>query len=176
MSLEDLRGKVKACVEQAIQKNGFDLPSEDQKKRLVNHIVNDVMVLLYESLGDTGGRLTVFTEGSARENVRVLWRGKPLLSLTEHYVITEEQIAVVSGLFGKDYEHFELIRVQDIDFDQSFFERLLGIGDIYIRGSNPSRESITLRNIREPHQVYEILRKAWLAARKKYGLVFREEM
>jgi len=31
-------------------------------------------------------------------------------------------------------------------------------------------------NIRDPNEVYELVRKAWLAARKKYGLSFREEM
>jgi len=33
-----------------------------------------------------------------------------------------------------------------------------------------------MRNIKDPQEVYETLRKAWLAARKSYGLMFREEM
>jgi hypothetical protein len=33
-----------------------------------------------------------------------------------------------------------------------------------------------LRNVRDPEQVYEILRRAWLDSRKRHGLEFREFM
>jgi hypothetical protein len=66
--------------------------------------------------------------------------------------------------------------VQDIDIVQNVSERILGIGDILIKGADQSSPSVVLRNIHDPQEVYELLRKAWLAARKKYGLIFREEM
>jgi len=94
----------------------------------------------------------------------------------ESYTITNERIKIIKGLIGKDIENFELIRVQDIDIEQKVGERVLGIGDIIIKGADQSSPTITLRNIKDPQEVYELLRKAWLNARKKYGLIFREEM
>jgi hypothetical protein len=73
-------------------------------------------------------------------------------------------------------ENFELIRMQDIDFKQNMGERMLGFGDIYIRGQDPSNPAVVLRNVPKPEEVYEILRRAWLEARKRHGLQFREYM
>ncbi len=107
---------------------------------------------------------------------KVIWEGSPFLSLVEFYTLTNERIKVVKGLIGKDIENFELIRVQDIDISQNFSERIMGIGDITITGADSSNPKMVLRNIQQSQEVYELLRKSWLAARKKYGLIFREEM
>ncbi|MCZ7666142.1 MAG: hypothetical protein M5U34_02300 [Chloroflexi bacterium] len=53
---------------------------------------------------------------------------------------------------------------------------MINIGDISIKSQNPSRPHITLRNIKDPETVYEILRKAILHARKRHGFTYREEM
>jgi uncharacterized membrane protein YdbT with pleckstrin-like domain len=79
-------------------------------------------------------------------------------------------------MFGKDIENVELIRLQDIDISQNLSERIFNIGDIQIRSADASQPLIILRNVSQPQEVYELLRRAWLAARKRYGLQFREEM
>jgi hypothetical protein len=33
-----------------------------------------------------------------------------------------------------------------------------------------------MNNVKDPEQVSQIIRKAWLDARKRYGVRFREEM
>ena len=55
-------------------------------------------------------------------------------------------------------------------------ERVLGIGDVNIRGQDPSNPAIVLRNVPKPEEVYETLRRAWLESRKRHGLQFREYM
>lgn len=177
MELEQVRNKVKAAAWQAIAQSGVNLlsiSSEDQNK-LVDAITAQMLVVMDEVIGsDADDQIPQI--GVTSDDEQILWKGRPLLSLVEYYVITNERIKVVRGLLGKDYENYELIRIQDIDFGQSVGERILDIGDIRVRGADPSHAEIILRNIRNPHEVYELLRKAWLAARKKYGLIFREEM
>jgi hypothetical protein len=177
MELEQVRNKVKAAAWQAIAQSGVNLSpisSEDQNK-LVDAIAAQMLVVMDDVIGsDTDDQLWQVAETSDDE--QILWKGRPLLSLVEYYVITNERIKVVKGLLGKEYDNYELIRVQDIDFAQSMGERILDVGDIRIKGADPSHAEIVLRNIKNPHEVYELLRKAWLAARKKYGLIFREEM
>jgi hypothetical protein len=107
---------------------------------------------------------------------KIIWEGRPFLSLVESYILTTERVKVIKGLVGRDIENFELIRVQDIDVTQTAGERMLGIGDIHIVGADRSTPAIVLRNITDPQAVYEVLRKAWLTSRKNYGLMFREEM
>ena len=101
---------------------------------------------------------------------------KSRLALVESYVVTTERIKVVKGLLSRDVENFELIRIQDIDLSQGMGERMLGIGDITIRGQDASKPTLVLRNIPKPEELYETLRRAWLEARKRYGLQFREYM
>jgi uncharacterized membrane protein YdbT with pleckstrin-like domain len=83
------------------------------------------------------------------------------MSLVEKYILTNERIKIVHGLLSRQVENFELVRVQDIDFKQNVGERVLGIGDISIRGHDPSTPEITLRNIQNPEEVYEKMRRAW---------------
>lgn len=106
----------------------------------------------------------------------VLWQGRPFLSLVLEYTITDERVRITEGLLGKRRENIELVRVQDMDYSQTFSERLLNLGDITIRSHDSSHPQIVLKNVKEPEQVYEILRRAVLHARKKHGFTYREEM
>jgi uncharacterized membrane protein YdbT with pleckstrin-like domain len=107
---------------------------------------------------------------------QVLWKGRPFLSVATYYTITDERIKIRSGLLGKSYEYIELIRVQDVDFEQSFSERLLKLGDITVRSHDASHPEIILENVRDPQGVYEIIRKALKQVRKDNNFSYREEM
>jgi len=106
----------------------------------------------------------------------LLWEGRPFLSLVESYQLTSERVKIITGLVSRHVENFELIRVQDIDFKQGVSERILNIGDVTIRGHDPSDPVVVLRNVSKPEEVYETMRRAWLEARKRHGLQFREFM
>mgnify|MGYP002682390160 CR=1 FL=1 len=146
----------------------------EQQARLVDAVADEGLAMVNEILDEAAraekGNVTL--EGEEQ----IIWEGRPFLSLVESYMITSERVKISKGLLGKDYENFELIRIQDIDVSRGLGERMLGLGDIQIKGADPSTPEIVLRNIKDPTAVYEALRKAWLAARKRYGLIFREEM
>jgi hypothetical protein len=107
---------------------------------------------------------------------KVLWEGRPFLSISTQYVITSQRVRIIEGVLGKEREDIELVRVQDIDQSQSVSERMLGLGDITIRSHDRSHPEVILRNVKNPQEVHEILRKAVLKAREKYRFTFREEM
>ena len=54
--------------------------------------------------------------------------------------------------------------------------RALGIGDVVISSADPSKPHAVLRNVRDPENVHEILRRAMLDARKRYRYSVQEEM
>lgn len=176
MSIEQYRSRVKSAVWKAISNSGSDIsgmPAEQQAK-MVDLIAEESLGVLNEIMDD------VYQQESGKPELAgeevIIWKGRPFLSLVESYIITSERIKISKGFIGKDYENFELVRIQDIDVSQAIGERMIGLGDIHIRGADPSTPVVTLRNIDNPNEVYELLRKAWLAARKRYGLIFREEM
>lgn len=178
MSIEQYRAKVKSGVWQAIAQSKVDLstlPAEEQSK-LVDSISDQMLVAVNDLLEEQAAPQLQKPPVDLNDDEQVVWEGKPFLSLVEYYVITTDRIKISKGLLGKNYENYELIRVQDIDVNQGFSERILGIGDLTITGADPSLPQVVLRNVKDPRNVYEITRKAWLAARKKYGLIFREDM
>jgi hypothetical protein len=180
MAIEKTRAQIVGSIWQAIAQSDVDLTSipHAQQEQLVNKITDNVMMAM-DAMLDDFSESQPEGEPSGEEvegDEKVLWKGRPFMSLVANYVITSERIKVIRGLLSRDVENFELIRVQDIDFNQGVSERMLGIGDITIQGQDPSQSKLTLRNVKKPEQVYEILRKAWLDARKRYGLQFREYM
>ncbi len=176
MSLEQSRSRVVASIWQSIAQSGVDLTAvpQEQQQKLVATIADNVLVTMDALLDEIPQAEAEPEEDELGE--KILWRGRPFLSLVETYTLTNERIKIVRGLVSRDVENFELIRVQDIDLKQNVGERMLGIGDIAIRGQDASRPVITLRNIAKPEEVYETLRRAWLEARKRHGLQFREYM
>jgi hypothetical protein len=186
MSIDKIHSQIITAIWQAVAQSGVDLSTitnPDQEK-LVNQIAEKVMIamdsLLEESTIEGNAVPAQKAEapsGTTEEDgEEVLWEGRPFLSLVETYTLTSERLKITHGLLSRHVENYELIRIQDIDLKQGVSERILGVGDINIRGQDPSDPEIILRNVKKPGEVYELLRKAWLAARKRYGLQFREYM
>jgi hypothetical protein len=177
MAIEQTRAQVISSIWQAIAQSEVNLSAvpREQQEKLVGKIADNVMMTIDAMLEPAPAQAEAQpTEDEQAE--RVLWQGRPFLSMVESYIITSERIKIVRGLLSRGVENFELIRIQDIDMKQGLNERILGIGDIVIRGQDPSNPEIILRNIPKPNDVYELLRRAWLDARKRYGLQFREYM
>ncbi len=174
MNLDQNRARVIAAVWQAIAQSGVDLSSvpRDQQDRLVAAIADTLLPTVNQMLDEVAPRVSAEVSGEER----VLWEGRPFLSITERYVLTTERVRIYRGLIGRSIDDIELVRLQDIDFTQNAGERMFGIGDIHLRGADPSTPEVTLRNVHQPEEVRELIRRAWLDARKRYGVSFREHM
>jgi len=179
MDLQKIRAELIGTIWQALAQSEVDLsavPAEQQEK-LVKNIADKVLVSLDKILDqeiETSAEVPAEAEDDQEE--RILWQGRPFLSLVERYTLTTERLKISRGMVGRQVENFELIRMQDIDYKQNVAERVTNLGDIIIKGQDASNPEIILRNIGNPEDVYEILRKAWLEARKRHGLQFREYM
>lgn len=182
MTIDEARARIKARVWQTLAKSDLDIKNlpESDLEELVE-IVTDAALLEIDS--EIGKSLEPAKEetkaGDAEgdeDGERVLWEGRPFLSVTTRYVITNERVRLIEGLLGKEREDIELVRIQDIDQKQSMGDRLLNLGDITLHSHDPSHPTAVLRNVKEPETVHEILRRAVLAAREKHGLRYREEM
>lgn len=174
MTLEQNRARVVAAVWQAIAQSGVDLSSvpRDQQDRLVAAIADNLLPAVNQMLDEVAPPVSAEVSGDER----ILWEGRPFLSITERYVLTTERVRIYRGLIGRSVDDIELVRLQDIDFTQNAGERILGIGDIHLRGADVSTPETTLRNVHQPEEVRELIRRAWLDARKRYGVSFREQM
>ena len=182
MSIKEEKHRINTRVWKAIAQSGLDLSSlpENDLEALVEIVTDAVLLEVDEELNGSletsrDGHDQYISEGfDSGENV--LWKGRPFLSISTEYVITNERIRIFTGLLGKNRVDVELIRVQDIDQKQTLRERLLSIGDITIRSHDSSHPTVIFNDIRNPQDVHETLRQAILSARKEHGLRYREEM
>lgn len=183
MTPKEAQARIKSRVWQVIAQGDIDVSGLDSAslEALVDAVTAAALIELDEEMASS---LAEESEKPAaaeddvfsNEKEDILWEGRPFLSLTESYTITDERIRITTGMFGKARENVELVRVQDMDYSQTFSERMFKLGDITIRSHDPSHAIIVLRNVRDPEEVYEILRRAVLHARKKHGFTYREEM
>jgi len=182
MSIKEEKQRINTRVWKAIAQSGLDLSSLPQKDlEALVEIVTDAVLLevddeLKESLDTSRGGDDQYINEGFDSGENILWKGRPFLSISTEYLVTNERIRIFTGLLGKNRVDIELIRVQDIDQKQTLRERLLSIGDITIRSHDSSHPTVVFNDIRNPQDVHETLRRAILSARKEHGLRYREEM
>ncbi|MEJ2747019.1 MAG: PH domain-containing protein [Anaerolineae bacterium] len=182
MSVNEVKANIKARVWQAVAQTELDVSglSKETLESLIDLVAEAAMLESDEEMsksmaikvGDTAVSSDILND--AKEDI--LWEGRPFLSISLQYTITDERIRITEGFLGKARENVELIRVQDIDYSQTFSERILNLGDINVRSHDSSNPIVTLKNIKDPEIVYEILRRAVLHARQKHNFTYREEM
>jgi hypothetical protein len=182
MNIDQVKESLQSRIWQSIASSGVNvsaLPEADLQK-LVDRIARDV-------LGEVDALLEKASDGNAIPEVsgggevtadgeQVLWEGRPFLSLVEHYRVTTERVRILTGLLGRNHEDIELARVKDVDWKQGLSERMLGIGDILLNTADATRPQAVLRNVKHPEQVHEIIRRAVLEVRKKYHIIFEQEL
>ncbi|MCA1733419.1 MAG: PH domain-containing protein, partial [Acidobacteria bacterium] len=83
--------------------------------------------------------------------------GLVLLRATR-YTITDQRLLIESGLFSKSVDEIDMRLIDDTLFQQGFIHRLLGIGNVTVMSSDKNTPVFTLRGVRDPRQVRELIR------------------
>ncbi len=179
----EAQARIKSRIWQSIAQSDLDLSSLDKDvlESLVDLVTSEALIEMDEQLGESltetkNADTSSIDLEESKDGEQILWEGRPFLSVSLYYKLTNERLHISEGLFGKAHQNIELIRIQDIDYSQSFSDRLLNLGDIKIRSHDPSSPTISLVNIKEPQEVFNILRRAVRDARKEQKMTFQEEM
>lgn len=86
---------------------------------------------------------------------RKRFMGMPL-SFTR-YALTEDRLFLSVGFLNVKDEEVLLYRVRDINTNRTLWQRLFGVGSITVLSSDKSMPSVTLKNIKKPMEVKELL-------------------
>jgi uncharacterized membrane protein YdbT with pleckstrin-like domain len=81
-----------------------------------------------------------------------------LLLRATRYTITDQRLLIESGLFSKRVDEIDMRLIDDTLFQQGFIHRVLGIGHVTVMSSDKNTPVFTLRGIRDPRQVRELIR------------------
>lgn len=89
--------------------------------------------------------------------VGALWLGARYLKwMNTHFVITSHRIIYRSGVIAKNGIEIPLERVNNVNFGQSVFERLVGAGDLLIESGGEDGQS-RFSDIKHPDQVQRMI-------------------
>ena len=190
MGIEQYRDRVGTRVKQAIAQSGVDLSAvpSGQQERLVGSITDSLLFEIDAIVSDgheasaslaaphlvSGAPAGAPAGTLTNETEHIVWEGRPFLSVGVRYVVTSDRIRVFNGLVGRTVDNIELMRIQDIDYHQGVSERIFGIGDITITSADASVPQLVMNNVKDPEAVANAIRTAWIEARKRRGVAFRD--
>ena len=118
-------------------------------------IVIGVIVLAKGPVGTAGDVLRiVIIAGLVLAALWLVWRY--LKWATTHFVITSQRVVYRSGVFSKSGIEIPLDRVNNVNFHQSVFERMLGAGDLLIESGGEDGQS-RYTDIHHPDRVQKLI-------------------
>ena len=91
------------------------------------------------------------------------------------YILTNQRLIIITGIFGKTIDEIELFRVVDSRTIQSFIDRMANIGTIVVSSTDQTGIA-TMEKIPQPYYVRDSLRQAYTIARQKKGTVVLENL
>jgi uncharacterized membrane protein YdbT with pleckstrin-like domain len=88
--------------------------------------------------------------------------------VTTHFVITSHRLMFQTGVIGKSGIQIPLERVNNVNFNQSVFERILGAGDLLIESGGEDGQS-RYTDIRHPERVQRLIHAQMENTAQRHG-------
>ena len=85
------------------------------------------------------------------------------------YELTNERIKLKTGILSQQIDECELYRIRDYKIVKPFFQRIFGLGNIELITSDRSNLRINLNGIKDPENLYNIIRDNVEKVRRKTG-------
>jgi uncharacterized membrane protein YdbT with pleckstrin-like domain len=76
-----------------------------------------------------------------------------------HFVLTSQRVIFRTGVIARVGIEIPLYRVNNINFHQSIFERMIGAGDLLIESGGEEGMQV-FDNVRDPEQVQSFIQRA----------------
>ena len=113
--------------------------------------------------------------------MEILWKdrkrtifGLPL-SFTK-YSMDEERLFIETGLFTTESDEVRLYRIMDVSLVRTLRQKIFGIGDIKVHSSDKTLHDFTIKSVKKPKEVKELLSDKVEIQRDKKRVVNREMM
>jgi uncharacterized membrane protein YdbT with pleckstrin-like domain len=92
-----------------------------------------------------------------------------LARLNTRYTLTSERLIVAKGLLSRKIDEIELFRIKDVTLSQSFFQRLVGYGNVKVASSDTSG-TFFLNHLPKANQRREEIRRQSMICREAKGV------
>jgi len=91
--------------------------------------------------------------------VATIWSVQRLVQWsTTNFVVTNHRVVFAHGIIARERIDIPIRRVNNVNFRQSMFERILGAGDLLIESGGETGQSL-FSDIRDPEQVQNVIQR-----------------
>ena len=73
------------------------------------------------------------------------------------YALSEDRLFLRRGFLNVRHDEIVLYRVRDLRVSVSLWQRILGVGSVTVVSTDKSIPELTLKNIRQPNEVKELI-------------------
>jgi uncharacterized membrane protein YdbT with pleckstrin-like domain len=84
--------------------------------------------------------------------------------VTTHYTITNKRLRIQRGIISRDIQETRLERVQNVNFSQGVFQRMLQVGDVDFDTAGTDDYGFTFAGVANPDDVVQQVDRATAAA------------
>jgi uncharacterized membrane protein YdbT with pleckstrin-like domain len=77
---------------------------------------------------------------------------------TTHYVITTQRVLIRKGVFNHTGRDIPMQRINDVAFEQSLFDRIIGAGTLQVESAGETGQTV-LKNIPHSDQVQQLINR-----------------
>ena len=87
------------------------------------------------------------------------------------YRISNYRIDYERGLLGKNIDTLELWHVEDIRFNQTLIDRILGVGNITVISHDDTTPTLSLHGLPNPRPIFDNLKQRVIAVKRQRGVI-----
>ena len=115
------------------------------------------------------------------KNLEIIWEDKKRtifglpLSFTK-YSLNEEALIIKTGFLNTNEDDVKLYRILDLSVKRSLFQKMFGIGSIYINSSDKSLGEFVIKNVKDVNTVKQLLSQSVERQRELKRVSSREFM
>lgn len=142
--------------------------------KLVGRVIGIVLIMIIVPVIFHYGSTTSTDPGTRDQIIRIGWWITGFLVLIEtvrfflglallrstHYTVTNQRVMMEKGLLSKSVNEIDLRYIDDTQFVQSVFDRMLGIGNVTIISSDKTTPVYVLTGVRDPRALRELIRSS----------------
>lgn len=92
------------------------------------------------------------------------------------YSLDEERLFVDKGFLTTTSDEVRLYRIMDVSLTRSLGQKIFGVGDIQVHSSDKTLHDFTIKSVKNPKMVKEMLSEKIEAERERKRVISREMM
>jgi len=88
-----------------------------------------------------------------------------------HYEVSLDRIEFTRGIFSRKIDNLDVYRIVDIKLHRSLLDCITGVGSVTLATRDESDPTFEFEKVKNPKQLYDVIKKSSLVADRKQGVV-----